>query len=677
MKNLRITLLYKTIIIILLLTIGITFYRIISYKSKEVYQNEIIGIVKYIKYDNSKIEIELENKNILVTKYVNTLPNIKLGDKIKVIGKISIPQKNTIPNLFNYQKFLLSKKINYIMNADEIKKISDNTNIKYKIKNIIIEHINNYKTKDYLNTFILGNNTVQDNIKTSIRNNGISHLFAVSGMHLSMFSSILFFVLRKLKIHDNINYFIIILFFVFFAFLTNYSPSILRSLFMFIGLSINKIFDLKIKSIYICLITLIILLLLNPFYIYNIGFIFSYTVSITLIICNKKIESKSYFKSLLLISLISFIVSIPILFQNYYQINILTPLVNIIFVPFVSFIIFPLSLITFIIKPLDHVLFLLIQILEQLSLFLEHFSINIILAKTPWYIIIIYYVIIIISIDGILYKNYKKIISLVILIIIHTNIKYFDINSNITMLDVGQGDSLLIELKHNKGNILIDTGGKYNSNIINTKTIPYLKSHGITKINYLIITHGDYDHMGEAINLLENFKVDKVIFNCGEYNDLEKDLIKVLDKKNIKYYSCIKKLNVDKYKFNFLQTKIYDNENDNSNVIYTNIDGINLLFMGDASSITEKEIMSIYNLPNIDILKVGHHGSDTSSSKGFIDKINPNISIISVGKNNRYRHPKESVLDTLKESKIYRTDLDGSIEIKLNNGKYKIRTCSP
>ncbi len=183
--------------------------------------------------------------------------------------------------------------------------------------------------------------------------------------------------------------------------------------------------------------------------------------------------------------------------------------------------------------------------------------------------------------------------------------------------------------------------------------------------------------MGEAINLVENFKVEKVIFNCGPYNDLEKELIKVLDKKNIKYYSCIKELNIDKNKLYFLQTKEYNNENDNSNVIYTELNGYKFMFMGDASTITEKEIMDKYNLPDIDVLKVGHHGSRTSSSKEFIDEINPKYSIISVGKNNRYGHPNKEVLDNLKDTKIYRTDEDGSIMFNIKNNKLKIETCTP
>ena len=192
-----------------------------------------------------------------------------------------------------------------------------------------------------------------------------------------------------------------------------------------------------------------------------------------------------------------------------------------------------------------------------------------------------------------------------------------------------------------------------------------------------ISPHGDYDHMGEAINQVNNFKVEKVIFNCGEFNNLEEELIKALDKNKIKYYSCIKELNIDKNKLYFLQTKEFDNENDNSNVIYTKLNNHKLLFMGDAGIEKEKDILEKYNLSNIDVLKVGHHGSKTSSDKNFINEVNPKHSIISVGKNNRYGHPNKEVLESLKESKIYRTDQDGSIMFKIKNNKLKIETCTP
>ena len=158
-------------------------------------------------------------------------------------------------------------------------------------------------------------------------------------------------------------------------------------------------------------------------------------------------------------------------------------------------------------------------------------------------------------------------------------------------------------------------------------------------------------------------------------NDLELDVIKILKEKNIKYYQNIKTLNIDTNILYFLNTNIYDNENDNSSVIYFIYNKIKFLLMGDAEVNKENDIIKKYNLNNIDILKVGHHGSNTSSSKYFIDKINPKYSIISVGKNNWYGHPNKEVLDNLEKSKIYRTDEDGSIMFKIKNNKFKIETC--
>jgi len=141
--------------------------------------------------------------------------------------------------------------------------------------------------------------------------------------------------------------------------------------------------------------------------------------------------------------------------------------------------------------------------------------------------------------------------------------------------------------------------------------------------------HGDYDHIGEAINLVENFKVEKVIFNCGEFNDLEKKLIKVLDKKKIAYYSCIKELNIDDNKLYFINNKDYGNENYNSSVVYTELNNYKFLFMGDALLEVEEDIIEKYNFNDIDVLKIGHHGSRTSSSKEFINEIAPKYSVIS------------------------------------------------
>lgn len=670
MKNSKNTLLYKIIIISLLITLGITYIRIKIYKPKQI---KNIGIITNIKEKEDYTEIELK-QNILVT-YKGKI-EYNLGDIIKIEGKVEEPENNTFPNLFNYKKYLKSKKIDFIIKAKNIKLIKKNKNIKYNIKNKIIKHIEKYKTSNYLKTFLLGdNNEIEDNVKTTYQSNGISHLFAVSGMHLSLFASILLFILKKLN--EIIKYTIIILIFIFFAFLTNYSPSVLRALILYTLATLNKILKLDIKTIYLLIIDFISLILYNPFYIYNIGFIFSFTITTSLIISSNIINKyKNYYSKLFITSLISFITSIPILINNFHEINILTPINNLIFVPFISIIIFPLSLLTIIIKPLDNIFQISIKILEKLSIILEKLNIKIILAHIPWYIIILYYITILIFVIGLKHKKIKTIIPLILLITLHTNIRSIIKPKEISYLDVKQGDSILLNINKT---ILIDTGGIRNSNtsLVKTKTIPYLKSLGIKKLNFLILTHADFDHAGEAINLINNFKVENVILNCGQYNNLEQELIKTLDKKKIKHYSCIKELNINKNKLYFLGTKEFDNENDNSNVIYTKLNNYNFLFTGDASSITEKEILNTYNLPNIDVLKVGHHGSKTSSSEEFINKINPKYSVISLGKNNRYGHPNRETLDNLKKSKIYRTDEHGSIIFKIKNNKLKIETYKP
>ena len=178
--------------------------------------------------------------------------------------------------------------------------------------------------------------------------------------------------------------------------------------------------------------------------------------------------------------------------------------------------------------------------------------------------------------------------------------------------------------------------------------------------------------MGESFNLIDNFKIDNVIFNKGNYNDLEKKLIYKLEKKDIKYFNNIKKLNINKNKFYFINDLVYDNENDNSNILYFEFNKYKFLFMGDSSKIVENDVLNKYDLNNIDVLKVGHHGSNTSSCKEFIEKINTKYSVISVGENNRYNHPNKDVLDNLKNSYVLRTDVNGSIMFEIKNNRLRV-----
>jgi len=571
---------------------------------------------------------------------------------------------------------MLSKNTYYKINASNIILLEKNKNVLYKVKKHLINRINKIERSVYLKLFLLGDNRyIDDKVKNSYSTNGISHLFSVSGMHITLLSTIILFILNKIK-KTNINYVIVILFLLFFMFLTNFTPSVIRSTFLFIFLYLNKILKFNLSTIKIFIIIMCFVLMFNSYNIYNVGFQFSYIISFYLILFNKIINRyKNYFIKMFVTSCISFLVSIPILINNFFSINLLSIFNNILFVPLVSIIVFPLSLIVLIIPKLGFIYAVLINILENLSVFISNFKIELILKHTNIYIIIFYYILITFILYQVLKNKYRYVFFIIIVLFIHSNINYIIKKDYITFLEVGQGDSSLIHLKNNK-NILIDTGGNIYYDLSNN-IVNYLKSGGIQKLDYLILTHGDYDHMGEAINLVENFKVDKVIFNCGEFNNLENELIKVLDKNKIPYYSCIKELNIDDNKLYFLNNKDYGNENDNSSVIYAELNNYKFLFMGDASVNVEEDLLEKYNLKDIDVLKVGHHGSKTSSNEEFIDSINPKYSIISVGKNNRYGHPNDVVLENLEDSNIYRTDQDGSIMFKIKNNKVQIEICPP
>jgi competence protein ComEC len=637
--------------------------------------------------DGNKLKMILIGKeHIIVNYYLKTLDekesfNLKLGDYIKVIGNASEPKSSSVFNLFDYKKYLYHKGIYYEFKASKIEFIKANVRLRYKIKQFIIDYIGKMgKSSTYIKALVIGNDDdFKEDVSSSYQFNGVSHLFAISGSHITFLSIIILWILKRIKVEENKRYYTVILFLLFYMFLTDYAGSVLRSVIFFILISLNKMYYFNVKTVNILLLTLFILLLTKPGLLYDIGFQFSFIISLYLIMYQSTIsKTTNYIKESFVISLISFLVSIPICINNFFQINLLSVLINLFFVPYVSFILFPLSFLSLLFPFLDHILLIFVNILENISIFLSNIKIGeIILAKPPFIVLVLYYVFITIGINGLFNKKSIYLLPLVTLVIIHSHINYFNTLPYVVFLDVGQGDSTLICLPHNMGNILIDTGGKlsYESDwqIKNNKykigidtTIPYLKSVGITKLDYLILTHGDEDHMGEALNIVNNFKIDNVILNSGSLAELENALIRNLKKLHIPYFFGKDKeiININSYKFYILNPSADIDENDNSLVIYTNLNNKGLLFMGDAPIPIENRITNEYKHLKTDILKVGHHGSKTSTSEYFLKAIEPKYSVIQVGLNNRYNHPNPEVINRLKKynSEIYQTSINGSIK---------------
>ena len=664
MKKVLNSFLFYLIIGIILSIFVILKVYIIKYKS--VYQDKmytLTGKVSKVILSEKKVSFVLKDKENIQMFYYDDF-DLNEGDKVTVNVLLIAPKKNTIPNTFNYQKYLYNNGIYKVGTVNKIEVIKKNNNILNNLKSSLSKKVS---FNPYLKLFILGDKKDIDESYNYYKDIGVAHLLAISGMHVGVFVSImrkiLFFLSKKSQ-----NKFISIVL-LFYAFITGFTASILRVVVFFIINSINKDYDFKLSRMKVFLLSLYLLILINPFFITNVGFLYSFACFFTMIIINKYLH-KNYFKNLVIITFYMTLFTLPITVSLNYEINLMVFVSNFLLIPFVSYILFPFALVTVLFKFLNPIFTFLTLIMEKVAYYLSIVNFTkIIIPKTSIVFIIIYYTLLI----SFIYFNKKRyLVFLINLIIIIKIIPFFNTFANIIFLDVSQGDSMLYITKNQSKVYMFDTGGIRNKSV-SDNSLMYLKSLGISKIDYLILTHGDFDHCGDAKNVINKFKVKNVIFNNDGFKPLEKNIINILNKKNILYY---KSKDVILPNITFLNTMLYDNENDNSIVTLINESGLRFLLMGDAGKDTENAIMNKYILKDITILKVGHHGSITSSTKTFINFIKPKFSIISVGKKNRFGHPNKEVLNNLKQSKVYRTDEDGSILFKIKNDKLKIKTCS-
>lgn len=684
MRSLKTILQYNKLFIVFFIFLCIyilLFTKIIKYESKlDIRKNVFEGVITSIKFEGDRLVLDVKGEERLIAYYYvkskeekNTILDvIHHGDKIMLKGTLKVPFNNTIPNNFNYKKYLYNKKIYYTLSVDSYEIIKNNKNILYKIKDKLYKKIINLDNSDYYLAFILGDKTLlSSEIYNSFQSNGISHLLALSGMHINILLLIINMFLKKFKESKRIIITSIIL--IVFLILTGLTASLQRATIFYILKNINNKFNLRYSNIKLLFIVAFIILFINPFLIYDLGFIYSFIVCFGIFYYSDFIKG-NYVVKLFKLSLVTFLFSMPITIMVNYEVNLSSIFINMLFVPWISLIVYPLSLISFIIPILNPLFGFTINITNNMNMLFSKISLIINIPKLSIILIILFYLVLLV-------RKKKLYICLFLILIFGKVIVLFDKNYYVYFFDIGQGDASVLVSPHQKEVLMIDTGGKityekeewqksnktYN---ISDGVIKFLKSRGITKLDYLIISHGDQDHAGDALNIIKKINVKKVVLNNGSTNSLEKKIIntsvKITNNYNLKYFKVIN-----------LNNGFYDNENDASLVNYITFLKYKFLFMGDASRSVEEKIIEKYNLFNIDVLKVGHHGSKTSSSKYFVDKIIPKYSVISVGRNNRYGHPHEEALSNLINTKILRTDSDGTITFKINKNKFDIDFCKP
>ncbi len=240
----------------------------------------------------------------------------------------------------------------------------------------------------------------------------------------------------------------------------------------------------------------------------------------------------------------------------------------------------------------------------------------------------------------------KAFYMLLALVVLHFGLLIFQPFARITFLDVGQGDATLIELPFRQGNILIDTGGHPTRDIAEAVLVPYLHSKGITKLDLVILTHEDVDHSGAYEALAQKVKIKQTI------------------KEKQSRQGSTSQVQIGPAVFQLLlQDHQYQTANDNGLIIFLELYEKRLLFMGDVGIAVEHDLRKKYELLQVDYLHVGHHGSNTSTSKEFLLHTQPAMAVISSGRKNRYGHPHQDVIQRLTKQniKIVDTQDAGSI----------------
>lgn len=559
------------------------------------------------------------------------------------------------------------------------------------IRHAYMSKVLNASVYDYkfdILTLSIGNkNYISPDFFDSLQKLGIYHLYVISGTHVAFLSGVIFGVLKYFRLPLNIIKIIIIISLIFFLFLNFFSPSVLRAVFMGVLLLVCSFFK---KKPYLAIISLsaLIQIFINPYVIYHAGFQLSYVTTYFILLTRPLFMHYSSIIQLVLITVISELSTLVIVLIHFNEISISGLLLNIVFVPVFSFIIFPsviiFNLLIFLhfpptINELYHLLFSLMKSCIYLisDAFKHRISVKNLSGTT---IIILLFLTYRLTVNVLQFKAKKIIVCIMIFItVLVVNHQHLNTEFTLTMVDVGQGDAFVIQDHKNYKTVLIDTGGAYKHddstiNLSDKTLLPYLKEQGIDFIDLLIISHLDLDHSGEVINILEKKEVGNIIMNTQDikFNEWVMQLSPeqqslIVDSSRFSEFSV-----GDIHFENFLHESEPLDSNEQSVVLKAHLNHFSILFTGDAGLRTEEELISLYNLKS-DILKVGHHGSDTSSGERFIDEVSPEISLISAGVNNRYGHPHDSVVETLEPSRIISTNAKGMVEFKINHDTICIR----
>jgi competence protein ComEC len=679
---------------------------------------------EFINTADRKAGDELLRKQIIVKKvivYISSAQNLKLGYQVSVTGKAEAFKEPTNPGQFNEYQHYKSQNFDLKMYGKAIK-------ILEKSDSVFLQTLYNVKTKylqvytkllperdaGILGAMILNEKSVLDpQTKELYQVNGISHILAISGLHITLLGLTLYKVLRKIGIPIILTSVICCISLYSYGVLTNFGVSTNRAVVMFVIFMAAGMVGRTYDMLSATALSGFVILLQSPMELFNAGFLLSFGailgISVLYPLLKNAVTIKHKLMDDFLVCVSIQLVTTPVLLYFFYEIPTFSILINMLILPLSSLIIllavaagafglflFPIG--TFLAGGVHYTL-LFYELVCKAALYLPGRTIT--TGRPDWLFIVLYYGIL----TGFVVISQKKVGRkklLILLLLLVIFIKPFDKFLRITFMDVGQGDGIVM-LTPDKTTFLIDGGSTDEKKVGKYRIMPYLKQLGIKQIDYAIVTHGDEDHISGVKELMESMKSVKSYSIKSSEEDTEfgnyvtiKNLVlpdlKETDEALFKLQELAeqKDINVIYIKKG---DKIQDGEvaitclhpagdskggNSSSTVLSVTFKEFDILLTGDLEGAGEEAVTDeLNNISNqtsenlketavdYDVLKVAHHGSKNSTYEEFLQLVKPELSIISCGRGNRYGHPHRELLDRLEEieSEILITYKEGAITL--------------
>ncbi|MGD7044039.1 DNA internalization-related competence protein ComEC/Rec2 [Jeotgalibacillus proteolyticus] len=616
-------------------------------------------------------------------------------------GTLKPPSPARNPHSFDYQAYLKQQNIHWTFQIKELIPDGPCYEVLLTPKEKIgfmrqrgIEHLKKIFPQDLAplgEALIFGSReNMDDDLLESYQKIGVIHLLAISGMHVGMMTAIIWWLLLRAGLTREKARIIILIGLPFYALITGASPPVIRAVSMVLIVLLLSFITRKTPLLQALSVTFMIQLAINPMNLLQVGFQLSYAVSLTILLSAPRIlAGASGVLSILKVSVAAQIGAMSILLYHFHELSIAAFIVNVFYIPVFTIILLPglffLYLVSFPAPQFaSHVLQWAAEgvlILDFLTLHLASLPFaSIVLGQPSPFLIFLYICLSLYFFYRMeIVQSLKPFIFLILLLSMDWLSSRFNPTGTVLFIDVGQGDSILIDLPWGQGTYLIDTGGAVqfeNVDFSVGKDIvwPVLKGKGITSVDTIILTHGDWDHIGGTSDLADYISIHEVWITPSSYEkDTVKELLEELQKRSIgvveKKAAPSWEKGGNQFEIIYPFDAVYEGNND-SLVLWASIGGLTWFFAGDLETEGELDIIDHYSM-HADVLKVGHHGSKSSTADEFLTELSPEYAIISAGVNNRYNHPHHEVTERLKARriKVLGTHTHGAIEYRFRGKK--------